>query len=276
MRRGGDSMEKSLTDLIDGGTRIYMIVGHPIAQVMSPAKMTRAFRERAHNAVLVPMHVVPDGLDVFFSGIAGARNVDGMVVTMPHKMAAYGYCATASERAHFLKAVNVLRRAPDGAWHGDMLDGLGYIAALAAAGCPVRNRDVLVVGAGGAGSAIAQAMVMSGASRLAVHDENPQRRDTLIRVLGAQAGSPVEAGSMDPRGFDIVVNATPLGMKPDDPYPVMIEHLSPSVFVGDVITAPVVSPLLRSARDLGCATLTGAQMYDGVCDLMTDFFLVGT
>jgi shikimate dehydrogenase len=153
-----------------------------------------------------------------------------------------------------------------------MVDGLGYVAALRELGCAIEGRRALLVGAGGAGSAIAEALVGAGVKSLAVHDENAVRRDALVQRLNGLGLAAVSAGSRDPSGADIVINATPMGMRPDDPLPVMVDRLSPSMFVGDVITVPVVSPMLQAARELGCKTMTGAEMYAGVFKLMLKFF----
>lgn len=257
---------------INGSTRLYFIMGDPIAQVKSPEAFNQVFAEQGINAVLMPLHVDAAGVDRFLQGLKHARNVDGIVLTVPHKFAGYRHCDTASDRSHFLQVANVLRRGEDGSWHGDMVDGLGYVAALRRAGCRIEGRSVLLVGAGGAGCAIAQALMEAGISRLAVHDENVQRRDGLIALLAALDGAPVGIGTRDPGGADIVINATPMGMREEDPLPVMAECLTPSMFVGDVITVPVVSPLLEAARLRGCRTMTGPEMYDGVLELMVAFF----
>ena len=80
-------------------------------------------------------------------------------------------------------------------------------------------------------------------------------------------------GSTDPTGYDIVLNATPMGMKDSDPYPADVTKLNAAMFVGCVITAPAVSPLIAAARAQGCATMTGADMFGRVRDLMVDFLL---
>jgi shikimate dehydrogenase len=257
---------------LDGATRLVPIVGDPIAQVKSPAGMSAAFAAAGRNTLVVPAHVAPADLATWMAGLAVTRNVDGAIVTIPHKFAVHGWCATASERAHFLKAVNVLRRNPDGSWHGDMFDGLGFVTAAKTAGCVFAGASVLLVGTGGAGTAIAQAVAAEGPARLALHDADAVRRDDLIGRLRA-TGATVEAGSGDPRGFDVVLNATPLGMRAGDPLPVDGSGLTSAMFVGCVVTEPKVPPLIERARALGCRTITGADMFREVRDLMLAFLL---
>jgi shikimate dehydrogenase len=194
---------------------------------------------------------------------------------VPHKFACHDLCATTSERAAFLRTVNTMRRNPDGSWHGDMFDGLGFVTAMNDNGCNPSGRKALLVGAGGAGSAIAHALVMAGVNELAIHDEDATRRETLVQRLDGLKLCPVGSGSSDPTGFDIVLNATPVGMKEADPLPLQASNLSSAMFVGCVITQPVVTPLIAMARAKGCLTMTGAHMFGRVSDLMIDFLLGG-
>lgn len=258
---------------LDGATRLYVIVGDPIAQVKSPAHVTRRLEARGRNAVVVPAHVTTGDLPALLDGIGRARNLDGIIVTVPHKFACFGHCATPSDRARFLGAVNIMRRNRDGSWHGEMLDGLGMLGAIRAAGGQLAGRRALLVGAGGAGSAIALELLHAGVAQLAVHDRDPARRDALRERLTGTAAGAVAVGSADPDGFDVVVNASPAGMRRDDPPPVQAERLGPGTFVADVITLPAVTKLVAAARARGCATATGIDMFMAELDMMVDFLL---
>lgn len=258
---------------LNGATRVHYIVGDPIAQVKSPGDVTRAFAARGLDAMVMPAHVAPAALARWLEGVSLAQNVDGVIVTVPHKFACFALCASASDRARFLGAVNTMRRNPDGTWHGDMFDGLGYVAALRDRDYDPAGRKALLVGAGGAGSAIAHALVMAGVASLAIHDGDGPRRDALVARLAGLGTCPVVAGTDDPAGFDLVINASPAGMKEGDPYPVDIARLYPGTFVGCVITAPAISPLIAAARAKGCGTATGADMFARVRDLMVDFLV---
>lgn len=258
---------------LSGETRVLAIMGDPIAQVKSPAGVTATLHERGVNAVMVPVHVSPADLATLVSGISLAKNFDGISMTVPHKFAAHALCATATDRANFLSACNVMRRNPDGSWHGDMCDGEGFVAAARAVGCQPEGKRALLVGAGGAGSAIALALLDAGVSELAVHDGDTQRCDALITRLRSVHGDKVIAGSNDPSGFDVIVNATPAGMRADDPLPVQADKFVAGMFVGDVITVPAVTPMIQAARDKGCLTQIGTGMFAAVRDRMIDFLL---
>jgi shikimate dehydrogenase len=258
---------------LNGATRLYPIVGDPIAQVKSPEEVSRGFAERDVNAICVPMHVAPDDLSAFVEGLSRARNVDGMIMTIPHKFAGYRLCATATPRAHVLGAANVMRRNPDGTWHGEMVDGVAFVQAQIEGGAEPQGARALLIGAGGAGTAIGLALIEAGVRDLVVHDSDGGRVRTLVERLSNQGTAKVSSGPADPTGFDLVCNATPAGMREGDPLPVPARLLWPPMFVGDVITAPAVSPLLEAARKVGCRTQTGGAMFAAVQKLMIDFLL---
>jgi len=255
-----------------GATRVLFIVGDPIAQVQSPAGMTRSLQALGRNAVVVPAHVAPADLAQWLAAICHMRNVDGVIATVPHKISMAAHCASLTPRARSIGAVNVLRKTAQG-WHGDMVDGVGYVAGLNARGCQLQGKRVLLIGAGGAGSAIAHALADARVGILAVHDADAARRTALLDKLQRYGCTVAQAGNDDPAGFDVVINATPMGMQAGDALPVQVERLSASTFVGDVITAPPISPLLQAARNQGCHTMTGLDMFAAVCERMVDFYL---
>jgi shikimate dehydrogenase len=261
-----------MLDNYSGATRVYFIVGDPIAQVKAPSGLTHAFERRGVDAIVVPLQLGAADIGPGISALSRACNVDGLIATIPHKFALVAHCATLSDRAGFLGVANVARRNADGSWHGDMLDGEGFADAISEAGCEIAGRRALLVGAGGAGSAIALALLARGAAMLAIHDTDLKRRDALIAKLAANFGGRVMPGSDDPADADILVNATPRGMAPDDPMPVNVSGLAATTFVGDVITIPELTPLLRIARARGCPTQTGVGMFLNVVGRMADFF----
>ena len=266
-------MSAGVTLPLSGATRLIAIIGDPIAQVKSPAGVTQELVARGCNVAVVPLHVAPDAFDAVMHSLAKVQNLDGIIATVPHKFAAFTHCATTSPQAQLPGAANILRRNTDGGWHGDMLDGKGFVAGIHRAGCMTQDKRALLAGAGGAGSAIALALLEAGVAQLAIHDADAARRDTLIARLASRYPGKVVPGSNDPQGFDVIANATPMGMRAGDPYPVNVARLAPAMFVGDVITVPEVSPLLAAARARGCATQTGVGMFREVQGLMIAFLL---
>ncbi len=258
---------------LSGATRVYFILGHPIAQVKSPAGVTREFASKARDAVMIPIDVAPEHFAAFVQAASVARNVDGLLITVPHKFAAFGHCDTATHRARALEAVNAMRRNDDGSWHGDMTDGSGFLRALEQAGAVPAGARALLVGAGGAGGAIGLALIDAGVMELAVHDQNTERRDALIRKLRDTTDSLVTIGAGDPAGYTIVANATPMGMRAGDPLPVETGALERDAVVGDVVTHPEITPLIAAARSRGCRTATGVDMFNAQRELLAEFLL---
>jgi shikimate 5-dehydrogenase len=172
-----------MPDYPSGATRLFPIIGDPIKYVESPMRLTRTFGERDYNGVCVPMQVLADDLDAVMAGLTAARNVDGILVTMPHKFTAFAHCATSSERAKMLGVVSVIRRSPDGTWHGDMLDGLAFVKAQKDHGAQPEGARALLVGAGGAGSAIAIELLQAGVGELIIHDPDDSRVCILLKLL---------------------------------------------------------------------------------------------
>jgi shikimate dehydrogenase len=258
---------------LSGATRLNIIVGDPIAQVKAPHGVSQTFADRGHDGILVPVRVASANLRDLLETATRIDNLDGIIVTVPHKFDCFKFCSTATDRSRLLGSVNIMRRRPEGGWHGDTFDGLGFVGAVRTNGRDPAGQRALLVGAGGAGSAIAMALVEAGVRSLAIHDNDVARRDQLIEKLKTLGRSEISAGSADPSGFDLIANATPLGMKPGDPYPIDVTQLKPDMFVGCVITSPAVSPVVQAARSRGCPTSTGIEMYNALQDLMVDFLI---
>jgi shikimate dehydrogenase len=258
---------------LTGATKLYFIVGDPIAQVKAPDGVTRAFAARGHDGIVVPVHVAAADVAALLDVADRLQNLQGIIATVPHKFAGFAKCSSTTARAQFIGACNIMRRGPDGGWHGDMVDGLGFVGAMRAKGVEPQGKRALLVGAGGAGSAIAFALIDAGVPELAIHDTDTDRRNALIGRLNARGLGRVVVGTANPAGFDIVGNATPAGMRSDDPMPVDLGKLAPTSYVGCVVTVPALSPLVAAARAIGCTTATGTNMYQALQGAMVDFFL---
>jgi shikimate dehydrogenase len=262
-----------MLERLSGETLLYPIIGDPIIFAKSPQRLTAEFEARDHNGICVPMQV-PDGeLDSYISGLGSVGNVRGLLITMPHKNTMFAYCATSSETSKLLRVVSVARRNADGSWHGDMLDGVAFVAAQRKRGARPEGARVLQVGAGGAGSAIAIALLDAGVRELVLHDTSQSRLNDLVRLASGLGRGRVIAGPPDPTGCDMVINATPMGMSPHDPLPVSAHLLTSSMFVGDVVAGHGVTPILQAARAAGCNTADGIQMVEAGMEIMPDFLL---
>jgi shikimate dehydrogenase len=259
--------------LLDGETRLHLILGDPVGQTRSPEGLTREFAARKVNAVCVPLHVAAGDFDAFMRAAKRVQNIDGFIITIPHKFAALAHCEEASDRAKFLGAANLLHRIAPGRWRGDMTDGVATVMALRRVGCEPQGLRVLVIGAGGAGSAVALALIEAGVAKLFVMDVDSERRSSLMHRLTLRAPDVLQSGTAITREHDLIVNATPIGMKPADPLPIDVAYLDSSAFVADLITKPVMTPLLEAAHCRGCRVMTGEDMFAVQASYMADILL---
>jgi shikimate dehydrogenase len=263
-------MPSSLT----GATRVHFIVGHPIAQVKSPAGVTAAFARLGADAMMIPIDAPPDAIDGFFETADRLSNVDGIVATVPYKFEAFRRCRSVSERSRVLGVVNVMRRLPGGGWHGDMTDGVGFRTAAEAAGCVHAGKSALLIGAGGAGSAIALALIEAGVASLEILDLDRTRANGLVARIGDSSARVTVIDTLPDHHVDIVANASPVGMRDDDPSPFPLDRLRAGMHVGDVTTPPSgLARLVTGARAAGCTAHTGVDMFNAQVDVIAGFLL---
>lgn len=248
---------------ITGATRLYPLVGHPVAQVRTPPAINAWLAEQNQDAVMVPADILPGRITAFFEMLRDWPNCGGCSVTIPHKQAAFRAMDHLTERARQIGAVNIIRRDADGSLSGDMTDGLAFVAALRQTGCdPAGKTALLAGGGGGAGLAIALALADAGVERLCLREPDAERRARAMDIL--RDAYPALALDIDPGagGFDIGVNASPLGMVPDDPMPFDPVLIRAGGLAGDVVTKPPLTPLLLAAQERGLAIVTGIAMAD--------------
>lgn len=246
---------------ITGSTTIIPLIGHPVKQVKSPPVLNAYFDTQDIDAVVVPMDIPPVSIPAFFDMVRNWSNCGGVSVTVPHKQAAFTHVDTVTERARVTGAVNAVRRDSDGRLHGDNTDGLAFVAALEMKGHSVWGRHCLLVGAGGAGSAIAHALADAGVASLVIHDIDAQRRSALMQAIKARhAELPIYEKAETLSQINLAVNGSTLGMKPGDPLPFETAQLPPDAVVADVVTKLDITPVLERARARGLAIQTGAEM----------------
>lgn len=259
---------------IDGTTRVYAVIGDPVTAVRSPEWFNTLFDRNGVNAVLIPLLVRRGDLATAFAGLKTMGNLDGLVVTMPHKNAMCDLLDELGPAAKTVGAVNAARRLPDGRWHGDMFDGRGCVRGLLDQGHELAHRSVFLLGSGAAGSAVAFALAEAGVKRLMIDDVDQSRcAQVAQRVQQAFPEVEVCTGKLLPGArHDLVINATPLGMRADDPLPFDPAGLPGSTLVVDVITKPVITPLLDRARELGFGIHSGNHMHAGQAVEAARFF----
>lgn len=257
---------------ITGKTAVMFIVADPIEHVLGTAVLNAHFRRCAHNVVACPLHVRAEDLEATLNVIRRLQNVIGFGVTIPHKIPIIPLLDRVTRNGELVGAVNFVRREPDGRLTGHNVDGEGFVAGLDAYGVTVAGRSVLQVGAGGAGRAIAFAVASSGAGKLNIVNRTMAKAEDLARAV--QAACPaceVTARTPDLADVDLVINATSVGMKAEDPLPLDLAELSPAAAVAEVIMRPETTAMLRQAAERGCTTVPGRAMLDHQIGLAAAF-----
>jgi shikimate dehydrogenase len=238
--------------MLNGDTKIIAHVGYPTSTFKSPMIYNPWFDKKGVNACVV-----------FY----------GALVTMPHKVSVIDLLDQQSTAVRIAGSCNAVRRDADGRLIGDMFDGEGFVRGVGHNGVSLKGARALIVGSGGVGSAIAASTAAAGAAEIALYDVNAASMEDLAdRLRQNYPRMKVCVGSNDPAGFDVVVNATPLGMKPGDPMPVDVSRLSPSTFVGEVVLKAQTTAFLAAAKARGCPTQVGVDMLFEQIPVYLQFF----
>jgi shikimate dehydrogenase len=256
-------MMGSVSKEVSGTTRLYGLVGDPLHAARSPQLFNSLFAKQNSDAVCIPFSVKAGNLDSFVGGLRTVNNLDGLFVTMPHKARMIDLVDEIDVTARQANVLNIVRCTDEGRWIGATFDGCGCVLGMQWEGNDPTGRSVLLVGAGGAGRAIAFAIAAAGARALTIFDADELLGQRLAEAVAVAADCDTRFGPSDPSGFDIVINATPLGMKPGDAMPIDPARLSPHATVVDIILKPDPTPLCEAARSRGCRVQGGRPMHDG-------------
>lgn len=259
--------------MIDGNTELIAHIGYPTHAFKAPLIYNPWFESQGINAIVVPMGCKPEGLRELMHSVFSLTNIRGALITMPHKVTVLDLLDEITPTARIAGACNAVKRLADGRLQGDMFDGEGFVRGLLTKGFQPRGTTALVVGSGGVGSAIAASLAAAGVARLALFDVNPASAQALAQRLAQEYPAlQVHTGSNDPAGFDLVVNATPLGMNPGDPLPVDMERLSGKTFVGEVVMRTEMTAFLLAAQAKGCQVQVGSDMLFEMIPAYLEFF----
>jgi shikimate dehydrogenase len=259
--------------MIRGTTTLIAHLGYPTEAFKAPMIYNPYFEKAGIDAVVVPMGVKAEDYPHVLKALFRLTNIRGALVTMPHKVTTVSLLDEVTTTARIAGACNAILRRPDGTLLGDMFDGAGFVRGVERKGRMVSGQSALVVGSGGVGSAIAASLAAAGLSGIGLFDATPSAAEALgARLREHYPALEVRAGSNDPAGYDIVVNATPLGMKEGDPLPVDVRRLAPGTFVGEVVMKQEVTPFLRAAQEKGCPVQVGTDMLFEQIPAYLEFF----
>ena len=263
--------------MITGKTTIIAHVGFPTANFKAPMIYNPWFEATGVDAVVVPIGIEPAAYPDVFRSLFRTTNIRGALVTMPHKITTLSLMDELTTTAKIAGACNAVLKRPDGSLLGDMFDGAGFVRGMERKGRPIAGARALVVGSGGVGSAIAASLAAGGLAAIGLFDAASVAAEALAgRLRQHYPALDVTTGSNDPTGYDIVVNATPLGTNPGDPISMDVDRVAPGTFVGEVVMKEEFTPLLRAAKAKGCTVQAGTDMLFEMIPAYLEFFGFGT
>ncbi len=252
---------------ISGKTEVVGLFGYPVRHTASPAFQNAGFCAAGLDWIYLPFEVHPDDLGEAVGGIV-ALGFRGVNLTIPHKRAVIEYLDELSPEAEVIGAVNTVDVREE-RLKGYNTDGSGFVRSIREeSGVELVGKRIFVMGAGGAGRAVAVQAALDGAGAVFVCDRDEGRSQSLVSAIGGRIRPGVaklvpfdHALIRDALGgAEIFVDATPLGMKPEDPTSVNVDWLSPDTFVYDLVYNPPETPLLLAAKQRGCRTQNGLGM----------------
>lgn len=247
--------------MIRGTTSLIAHLGYPTTTFKAPMIYNPYFEKHGIDAVVVPFGVTAEDYTDVFRATFRLTNIRGALITMPHKITTVGLVNEVTKTVKIAGSCNAVLRRPDGTLLGDMFDGAGFVRGVERKGRRLAGAHVLVVGTGGVGSAIAASLAAAGIAAIGLYDTSTASSEELGKRLRHHYPQlRVRTGTNDPAGYDMVVNASPLGMKDNDPLPMDVARIAPDTFVGEVVMKEEMTPFLRAAQAKGCPIQVGTDM----------------
>lgn len=256
--------------MISGRTAVFGIFGHPVEHTFSPGMHNAAFLKIGMDGCYVPFSVPPARLRDAVRAIV-PLGIRGLNVTVPHKETVVPHLDELAEDAALIGAVNTIE-VERGRLIGHNTDGRGFLRSVREeTSLRPRGKTFLLVGTGGAARAVSFSLALSGAATILLYDLDAEKAKKLGRDISTKTGTSVDVLSgrkllMAAPQADVIINATPLGLKRGDPLPLARESIRNGQLVCDLVYNPPDTKLLQVARSRGAATLSGIGMllYQGV------------
>jgi shikimate dehydrogenase len=259
--------------MINGHTELIAHIGYPTHTFKSPMIYNPYFEKQGINAIVVPMGCQPEDYPGFLRSVFTLTNIRGALITMPHKVVTVGLLDEVTPTVRVAGACNAVKRLPDGRLVGDQFDGAGFVRGVLRKGLKLAGARVLVVGSGGVGCAIAASLAGTGIAHISLFDVHAASAEALgQRIRDNYPAIDVRTGHNDPAGFDLVVNATPMGMNEGDPLPIDVSRLAPGTFVGEVVMRTEMTAFLTAAAARGCPVQVGSDMLFEMIPAYLEYF----
>lgn len=250
------------------GKKIYGLIGDPVRHSLSPAMHNAAFKALGMDAEYKLFPLQEEELENFLKN-AGKENIHGLNVTVPYKEKVIRFLNTLSEDARSIGAVNTVKVSDD-KLEGFNTDGRGFLTHLKEEGFNPQNKRIAILGAGGACRAVAYVLAGSGAGEIALLDIDKTKSENIVRMInksfpGCKIYAVEKNEQLDLRNKDLLINATPAGLKESDPVLMDEEMMHKDLFVYDLIYNPPETKLLALAKKAGAAASNslGMLLYQG-------------
>lgn len=246
---------------LDGRTRVYGVVGHPVAHSLSPAMHNAAFSELEVNAIYVAFPSTPEQVSRMIEGVR-AMNVSGVNVTVPHKSAVLPFLDEVTPLAQKVGAVNTIRN-DQGRLVGTNTDVGGFLRSLESLEVQVPQARIALLGAGGSARALLVGLADAGASRIWICNRTTERARQLIHEFQEQfPGTDLQVAELEAlhaEPWDLLVNTTTVGMEHPES-PVDLHAFQEVRYLADIIYKPAQTLLLQQAEQLRIPSINGLGM----------------
>jgi shikimate dehydrogenase len=250
---------------ISGKTKVCGVIGDPIEHTLSPIIQNAAFEALQLDYVFLAFKVEVGAVGDAIAGIR-ALSIHGLNVTMPHKNSIIKFMDVLDPTAQTVASANTILNK-DGKLFGFNTDGVGALNALEQNGVAVKNKKILLLGAGGAAKAIAYTLSQE-AAELVILNRTQKPVADLVNILKQKFNKKISSDFLTPKTIktnltkaDVLINATSIGMNPNfEQTPVELEWLKPNLAVMDIIYNPLETKLAKNAKAAGAKVVSGVEM----------------
>ena len=259
-----------------GSTKIYGCIADPIDHVKAPTIFTSIFKKKNIDAVLVPIHTNKDNLENVINSLKLIKNFEGMTVTIPHKTSVANLCDYLEPDAEFTQSVNWIKFDKERKLIGNNFDGEGFVNGFKSQNFLLKNKKVCLFGAGGAAVSIACSIANEDIKSLKIINRDLNRaKDLLAKIKLKVKNLNIEIIPYNDNysliDYDIIINATSLGLNKHDKLPFDVAKSSPKSIITDIIMQPEETELLKIAKNLGRSVHYGKYMIESQIDLVGNF-----
>ena len=252
--------------MLNSKTKILCIIGNPIEHSMSVNMHNAAIQKLGLDYVYVAFNVLPNDLPNAINGLR-SLNIKGASVTIPHKISAMKYLDKIEPMAKNIGAINTIKNE-NGILIGRNTDGEGFLKSIKESGYNLNNKNIVLLGAGGAARACAFYLAKEVAGISIINRSNKKMNDLILK-LQSKYEIPIKGINLSKSEdikkeieiSDMLVNTTPIGMHPNiNESPIKQPWLHPNLFVVDIVYSPIQTKLLQEASSIGCKVLSGVDM----------------